>query len=213
MWNTEGNFKPHQILHLLIHLRKTLSSLESALTSVSAKRTMAPAVSSMASKTRLCKPPTTPKALVFGCSRLAMHSRSIIHRCSPDLNTIAQIHSPLLVVTCSRNQIHSLRVACQKPAINCLSDIPNKLCPLLKVLLFSSCGATDKIEEAETFTTVCPGDTIEIGGGYCRSRYMPVGSLHDRPVYEKEQGTRNILLAKSVGAETERSMPALKNVV
>lgn len=61
MWNTEGElvgllcyFKPHLILHLLIHVRKTLSSLESAPISVSVKKTMAPVMSSTTSKTRLC---------------------------------------------------------------------------------------------------------------------------------------------------------------
>lgn len=75
MWGTEGElvgplcyFKSHLILHLLIHVRKTLSSLESAPISVSVKKTMALVMSSTTSKTRLCKTPITPKAPVFSLS-------------------------------------------------------------------------------------------------------------------------------------------------
>lgn len=49
------------------------------------------------------------------------------------------------------------------------------------MLLFFSCSATDKVKEAETFTTVCEGDTIEMGSGNCGSRQVPVGGFHDRP--------------------------------
>lgn len=56
------------------------------------------------------------------------------------------------------------------------------------------------------------GDCIQIWRPGCIIESECIGDLL-QPVYEKDQGVRNILLAESVAVEIKRSMPALKRVV
>lgn len=56
------------------------------------------------------------------------------------------------------------------------------------------------------------GDCIQIWRAGCIIESEYIADLL-QPVFEKEQGMKNVLLAESVAAEIKRTMPALKKVV
>lgn len=185
-----GISNPHLILNLLIHVRKILSSLESAPKSVSVKKTMAPAMSSTTPKTRLCKTPITPKALVFGLLWRLPVGTSLLLQLLPPISIVSPLQT---AVNVSASSI--LLVAPQLQKSNTLrAELIRDLreagyCGFLA----SYAQGMNLIARAshEEKWGVNLADCIQIWRVGCIIESEYIANLL-QPVYKKEQGTTNI---------------------